>query len=68
MIIITKEAKEDYINALRFYKKERTDEYIISYFFDTCIKRMNNEIREKKNLTQNFVQGMEDTTEIKRKK
>lgn len=68
MIIITKEAKEDYISALKFYKKERTDEYIISYFFDTCIRRMNSEIREKRNLSQNFVQGMKETTAIKRKK
>ena len=50
MIIIPKEDKEQYVQALRYYKKERTDEHIISFFFDTAIKRMKDEIQEKKNL------------------
>ena len=65
MIIISKEDKEQYISSLIFYGKERTDEFIIDFFFKTAIKRMNGEIQEKKNLTQNFVQGMDSIHKLR---
>ena len=65
MIIISKEDKEQYISSLNFYGKEHTDEFIIDFFFKTAIKRMNDEIQEKKNLTQNFVQGMDSVHKLR---
>ena len=55
MIIITNEKKEEYITALKAYKKERSDEFIISFFFKTAINQMKREIDEKKNLTCDFI-------------
>ncbi len=48
IVIITKEKKEEYINALRYIRTERTDEHLISFFFQTAMKRMQQEIDEKK--------------------
>ena len=60
LVIIAKEDKEQYIQALRYYKKEGTDELIISFFFDVATKQMKTEIAEKKNLTKDFTKGMGD--------
>ncbi len=62
MLIIPKEKREEYITALKYIKKEHTDEYLIDFFFRTSIERMKNEIAEKKNLTENFVKGMKFTS------
>ena len=48
IVIITQESKDEYINALRFIRTERTDEHLISFFFQTAIRRMREEIDEKK--------------------
>ena len=48
IVIITQESKSEYINALRFIRTERTDEYLVSFFFKTAINRMRNEMEEKK--------------------
>ena len=61
LIIIPKEKKEAYIQALRYYRKERTDEHIIVFFFKTAINRMKEEINQKKNLTKNYVIGIKET-------
>ena len=66
MVIITRERKEDYLAALKAFKTERCDQFIIDFFFDTAIERMKNEIKEKKNLTQNFLTGVEITDNIKK--
>jgi Fic family protein len=63
MVIITREQKDAYIKALKLYRKERTDEYIISFFFNTAIERMKNEINDKKNMTGNFIRGFEQNNE-----
>ena len=65
MIIVSKEDKEHYISSLNFYRKERSDEYIIDFFFKTAINRMKSEIQEKKNLTQNFIQGMDSVHKLR---
>ena len=51
IVIITKEKKEEYINALRYIRTERTDEHLISFFFQTAMERMQQEIDEKKSLS-----------------
>ena len=48
IVIITSEKKDEYINALRHIRTERTDEHLISFFFQTAIERMQREIDEKK--------------------
>ena len=48
IVIITNEKKDEYINALRYIRTEQTDEHLISFFFQTAIKRMQREINEKK--------------------
>ena len=48
IVIITQESKTEYINALRFIRTERTDEHLISFFFQTAIRRMQQEIDDKK--------------------
>ena len=53
IVIITNEKKDEYINALRHIRTERTDEHLISFFFQTAIERMQREIDEKKK--QNIV-------------
>ena len=50
--------REEYISALRFIRKERTDEYLIDFFFNTAIERMQSEIEEKNNMTNNFIHGI----------
>ena len=57
--------REEYITALKYIKKERTDEFLIDFFFRTSIKRMEQEIEEKKNLTENFIRGMEFVRNVK---
>ena len=59
LLIIERQNKESYINALRFIKKERTDEYLIVFFFRQAIERMKKEIESKKELTDNFLNGMD---------
>ena len=53
IVIITNEKKDEYINALRHIRTERTDEHLISFFFQSAIERMQREIDEKKK--QNIV-------------
>jgi Fic family protein len=60
IIIIEREKKEEYINALRLYKKESSTEMIEEFFLKTAISRMEKEIAEKRNLTKNFLKGFEN--------
>lgn len=59
LLIIESHQRDEYINALKLIKKERTDEYLIDFFFNQSIARMKDEISSKKNLTDNFMQGMD---------
>lgn len=54
IVIITQESKSEYINALRFIPTERTDEPLISFFFQTAIKRMKQEMDNKNKRSQFF--------------
>jgi Fic family protein len=54
IVIITQESKSEYINALRQIRTERTDEHLISFFFQSAIRRMKQEIDEKKKQSQMF--------------
>ena len=48
IVIIPQECKGAYIDALRCIRTESTDEYLIDFFFQTTIQRMQWEIDEKK--------------------
>ena len=52
VVIIRNEDRQEYISALRFYKKERSTEAIEQFFINTAIERMQREIEEKQTLTR----------------
>lgn len=58
-VIIERQNREEYMYALKCIKKENTDEYLISFFFKQSIERMKAEIASKKNLTDNFLKGID---------
>lgn len=47
ILIIPREKREEYISALRFIRKERTDEYLIDFFFNTAIEKCNLKLKKK---------------------
>lgn len=59
ILIIPREKREEYIAALKFIQREGTDEYLIDFFFKTAVQRMQHEIEEKTNMTNNFVHGID---------
>ena len=59
LIIIEREHRDEYITALKLIRKERTDEYLVDFFFKQSIKRMRLEIENKQNLTENYLQGLD---------
>lgn len=54
LLIILSEQKNEYIEALKACKKHKTHLPIISFFFETAINQMKNEILQKKNYSENF--------------
>lgn len=68
LLIIPNAQREEYITVLRYIKKEHTDEFLIDFFFRIAIQRMEQEINDKKNLTENFIQGMKFVTNVKSSK
>lgn len=68
LLIIPSSNREEYIAALKYIKKERTDEFLIDFFFKTSIRRLQHEISEKKNLTDNFIDGFRFVSDIKNEK
>ena len=54
LIIINQETKNSYIEALKASDKHRDMTPIVTFFFNTSMERMKNEIAQKKNLTENF--------------
>lgn len=68
LLIIPSSNREEYIAALKYIKKERTDEYLIDFFFRTSMDRMKNEIAEKKNMTSNFIHDFNFLKEKKSEK
>ena len=65
LLIIPSSHREEYITALKYIKKERTDEFIVDFFFKTSIRRFQQEISEKKNLTDNFIDGFRFVADLK---
>ena len=68
LLIIPSSHREEYIAALKYIEKERADEFIIDFFFKTSINRLQYEISEKKNLTDNFIDGFRFVSEVKNSK
>ena len=66
LLIIPSSHREEYIAALKYIKKERTDEFLVDFFFKTSIDRLQHEISEKKNLTDNFMDGFRFVSESKK--
>jgi len=57
IIVIQREKKIEYLQALQAYKKENSTESIERFFLNTAIMRMKKELIEKKNLTNIFRDG-----------
>ena len=51
VLIIPIEQRAEYITALKMIRKEATDEYLIRFFLETSIKRMEKELAEKEEMT-----------------
>ena len=51
LVIIDVKDRAAYINALRQIRGEGTDEFLISFFFQTAISRMEEELAQKRNNT-----------------
>lgn len=47
-LIIRKEARQEYIGALRQIRTENTDEYLISFFFNKAIEQMEGDMAQKR--------------------
>lgn len=54
LLIIEKTQREEYINALKLFHKE-SKEFLIVFFYKTLITRMQREISEKRNATENHI-------------
>lgn len=48
LVIIERERRAEYIAALRQKRTEGTDEHLVSFFFDTAIRRMRSETEQKR--------------------
>lgn len=58
LLIIEKSQRDEYINALKLFRKE-SKEFLIAFFYKTLTERMQREIDDKHNATQNFRKGWE---------
>jgi len=58
LVIVPENRKNNYIESLVASKKHRDFTPIISFFFETAIDRMRNELEQRKSLFQNFRMGM----------
>lgn len=47
IVIIKKSDSQDYIMCLKQIRQERTDEYLVGFFFRVAINRMNDELLQK---------------------
>ena len=48
MLIFEFKDRSEYISALKQIRTEGSDEYLIVFFFKTAIKRMKNELSQKR--------------------
>lgn len=48
LLIIPMENRAEYIAALKHIRTDGTDEHLVAFFFKTAIKRMNNELEQKR--------------------
>ena len=51
ILIVPKEKRDEYINCLRLFRKD-TPEHLVQFFYKTSIQRMEKEMEEKQNLTE----------------
>lgn len=58
LLIIPLEARDEYINCLKLFRTD-TQEHLIQFFYKTSVLRMQSEIEQKKNMTENFTQGFD---------
>lgn len=57
ILIIPKEKREEYLSCMKQFRKDALP--LVNFFFETAIERMQKEIADKKNATENFRTGWE---------
>lgn len=57
LVIIKRDRRQDYIDALRLIRTEATDRYLVEFFFNTAINNMKTAIEQKTEGTRRFVKG-----------
>ena len=58
LLIIPLEASDEYINCLKLFRTD-TQEHLIQFFYKVSVLRMQSEIEQKKNMTDNFTRGFD---------
>lgn len=59
LLVIERENREEYLSSLALIRRERTDEFLISFFFQTAISRMKREIEEKRDINESYSKEFE---------
>lgn len=54
-LVIRKQDRQQYVGALRQIHTENTDDYLVSFFFSTAIKQMEDDIRQKQKASRQML-------------
>ena len=54
LLIVPREAKDEYIRALKLFHKDSV-EYLVAFFYQTALRRMRNEMKEKRDNSAHVV-------------
>ncbi len=55
ILVIPSECRQEYVSALKMIRTEATDEHLIHFFFKMAMRRMTDELTQKKENTKKFV-------------
>lgn len=55
ILIIPSDCRNEYISALKMIRTEATDEHLVHFFFKMSMRRMNEELAQKKENTKKFI-------------
>lgn len=58
LLIIPLETRDEYINCLKLFRSD-SQEHLIHFFYKTAVQRMQAEIEQKKNMTENFTKSFD---------
>lgn len=55
ILVIPSECRREYVSALKMIRTEATDEHLVHFFFKMAMRRMTDELTQKKENTKKFV-------------